>query len=119
LVDDDGNQFLGQLIYDGPYSGILTVNNGPAGEYFSGRFTVVDQTAVQRAQGSVVVPHGNQLPAVGTVGSSASGNVNASGYWYSVGENGTKMECVLNIGLGGHGHGNCKDNNDTEYKILL
>ena len=119
LVGKEGNQFVGNLDYDGPYSGILTVEKGPNDEKFSGRFTVVDRTSVQRHQGSIVVPQGNQLPAIGVAGGSSSGEVDATGFWYAIGDKGSRMDCELIVGRGGHGYGVCKHSNGIEYKIVL
>lgn len=119
LVGEEGNHFVGILNYDGPYSGVLTVENGPNGELFSGRFTVIDRTAVQKYQSSIVIPQGNQVPAIGAAGGSSSGNVDASGFWYAIGDKGSKMDCELIIGLGGHGYGVCKHSNGVKYKIVL
>ena len=119
LVGNEGDQFVGSLNYDGPYSGTLTIEKGPGSERFTGRFIVVDRTAVQEHQGTLVVPQDNQLPAIGTVGGASSGKVDATGFWYAVGDKGSKMECELQIGLGGHGYGICKHSNGMEYKIVL
>jgi len=119
LVGKEGDQFVGNVNYDGPYSGTLTIENGPNDEHFSGRFTVIDRTAIQKHQGTLVVPQGNQFPAVGTAGDVSSSNIDATGFWYAVGGKGSKMECELTVGLGGHAHGICKHNNGREYKIIL
>jgi hypothetical protein len=119
LLGNDGGQFVGELNYDGPYSGTLTVEHGPNGERFTGRFVVVDRTSTQTTQGALVVPQGGQIPTVGTVGSASSGHIDASGFWYAVGDKGSKMDCTLEIGRGGHGHGTCKHINGAEYRIVL
>lgn len=125
LIGNDKDQYIGRLDYDGPYcisacySGILNIEIGPNGEKFTGRFVIVDRTATSRMQGALVVPQGNQLPAVGSVGSTSSGSIDASGFWYASGDKGSTMECVLQIGRGNHGHGTCKHSNGREYQILL
>lgn len=119
LIGNDKEQYIGRVDYDGPYSGILNIEVGPNGEKFTGRFVVVDRTTTSRMQGALVVPQGNQLPAVGSVGSTSSGGIDASGFWYASGDKGSTMECVLQIGIGGHGHGTCKHSNGREYRILL
>jgi len=119
IIGDDGNQYVGQLIYEGPYSGALTVENGPNGERFTGRFVVVDRTATQTSQGALVVPQNNQMPAIGSSTSTTSGDLNATGYWYASGNKGSKMDCILEIGRLGHGYGVCKHCNGVQYKILL
>lgn len=119
LVENGGHQFIGKLTYDGPFSGELVVENGPNNERFSGRFTVIDRTSTQKTQGTIVVPQNNQLPGVGSVASTSSGQIQADGYWFASGSRGTNMQCELKIGIGGHGYGVCKHSNGAEYKILL
>lgn len=119
LVGDTGEQFTGQVSYDGPFSGTLTIENGPGGEQFSGRFVVVDRTATQQSQGTVVVPQGTSVPAIGISTNVSTGGIDASGHWYAVGNKGARMECNLSIGRGGHGHGVCKHTNGKSYRILL
>lgn len=119
LIGETGEQFIGHVSYDGPFSGTLTIDNGPSGEQFSGRFVVIDRTATQQSQGTVVVPQGTSLPAVGTATNVSSGGIDASGFWYAVGNKGSRMECNLSIGRGGHGHGICKHANGKSYRILL
>lgn len=119
LIGENGEQFIGQVTYDGPFTGTLTIESGPMGEQFFGRFVVVDRTATQRSQGTVVVPQGTSLPAMGAATNVSSGGVDASGFWYAVGNKGSRMECTLSIGRGGHGHGVCKHVNGESYRILL
>lgn len=85
LVAETGQQFTGRVSYDGPFSGTLTVEEGPNSERFSGRFVVVDRTAVQQGQGTLVVPQNPSEPAVGVSTTASAGSVDASGFWYAVG----------------------------------
>ncbi len=119
LIRPDGQIYSGTLSYDGPYSGNIVIKNGPNNESFSGTFVVVDKTAVKRNQGSLIVPQGNTIPAFGSTSGTSSGNVDASGYWYATGNNGSHMKCTLIIGIGGHGHGTCKHDNGAFYEIML
>lgn len=119
LVEDAGAQFQGKLVYEDPYSGILSITNGPEGESFTGRFTVVDRSAVSRSQGSVVVPTGTIVPGVGAASSLSSGAIDASGYWYATGSKGGTMKCNINVGLQGHGQGVCSHSNGHQYQIVL
>ena len=86
LVNDGGTQYSGVIKYKDGYSGILTISEGPDGESFSGNFVVVDQTSVNTKKGSIIVPQNNQIPAVGGVTQSSSGDINATGYWGMVWE---------------------------------
>lgn len=119
LIGPDGPQYVGRLDYsrDG-LSGVLSVKSGPLGESFTGRYTVVDRTAVGSSRGTLVVP-GNPIPAVGISGSTSSGNVDASGYWYAVGDKGSTMQCNVAVGRQGHGQGTCKHSNGNEYQIVM
>ena len=119
LIGNDKELYIGRLDYDNFYSGILTIEVGSNRETFTGRFVVVDRTARSSTQGALVVPQGNQLPVIGSVGSTSSGGIDASGFWYGSGDKGSTMECVLQIGSYGRGHGTCKHSNGREYKILL
>lgn len=119
LIGNDKELYIGRLDYDDFYSGILNIEVGSNGEKFTGRFVVVDRTATSRTQGALVVPQGDQLPVIGAVGSTSSGGIDASAFWYGSGDKGSTMECVLQIGLYGRGHGTCKHSNGREYKILL
>ena len=119
LIGNDKKQYIGRIDYnrDG-LSGILTIEVGPNGEKYTGPFVVVDRTAISRAQGVLIAPQGNQFPAFGSMGSTSSGGLDASGFWYGSGDKGSTMECVLQIGIGGYGHGTCKHSNGLEYRIL-
>lgn len=119
LINPEGGQYTGVIKYKDGYSGILTIAQGPNGESFSGNFVVVDQTSITKKRGSIVVPQNNQMPAIGGVNQSSSGEINANGYWYGIGSKGTKIEGTMTIGIGGHGHGICKDSNGNSYKILF
>ena len=119
LVGEAGEQFIGQLSYDDPFSGTLTIESGPGGEQFSGRFVVVDRTATQQSQGAFVAPQRTSPPAIGAATNVATEAVDASGFWYAVGNKGSRMDCTLSIGRGGHGHGVCKHANGKSYRILL
>jgi hypothetical protein len=119
LINLAGEQYTGVIKYSDGYSGVLTIAQGPNGESFSGNFVVVDQTSINKKQGSIVVPQNNQLPAIGGINQASSGEINANGYWYGIGNKGTKIEGAMTIGIGGHGHGICKDNNGNSYKILF
>jgi hypothetical protein len=118
LVGNDKELYIGRLDCNGE-GGILSVEVGPNGEKFTGPFVIVDRTAYSRTQGRAIVPQGSLFPAVGSVGSTSSGNVDASGFWYGSGDKGSTMECVLQMGLSVHGHGACKHSNGLEYKILF
>ena len=119
LITSEGAQYSGAIKYKDGYSGVLTIPNGPNNESFSGNFVVVDQTSIHKKQGSIVVSQNNQMPAVGGITQSSSGEVNATGYWYGVGNKGTKIEGTMTIGVGGHGFGICKDSDGNSYKILF
>jgi hypothetical protein len=118
LIAPDGPQYIGRLDYSDGLSGVLSMKNGPLGESFTGRYTVVDRTAVARSQGMLVVP-GNPVPAVGASGGTSSGAVDASGYWYAVGDKGSTMQCTLVVGRQGHGQGICKHSNGRVYQIVM
>ena len=118
LSDQAGFLFEGTLEYDGPYSGIITVQNGPKSESFTGRFIVVDTTSRSQQSGIIAVPT-NQMPAVGSTTKTSSGEVQASGYWYPKGNKGSTMQCELVIGKNGHGKGACKHNDGNFYNIIL
>jgi len=118
LVGNDRDVYSGRLDYNNK-NNILTVEVGPNGEKFTGPFVIVDRTAYGQTQGRAIVPQGSLFPAVGSVGSTSSGNVDASGFWYGSGDKRSTMECVLQMGLSVHGHGACKHSNGLEYKILF
>jgi hypothetical protein len=119
LINLDGTQYIGIIKYNDNYSGNLTIFKGPNGESLSGKFVVVDQTSINRKQGSIVIPQNNQIPTVGGITQSSSGEINATGYWYGIGDKGTKIEGTMTIGVGGHGSGSCKDSKGNLYKILF
>lgn len=119
LADDVGHQYLGQLNYDGPLSVELSIDKGPGGERFTGRFTVVDRTSTQRTDGMAVLPQSKTTPGVAAVVSSSSGMVIADGYWFAIGDKGSNMQCQLSVGKNGHGYGTCKHSDGAEYKIVL
>ncbi len=119
LVENNGKQFKVIINYDGPYTGELVVEEGPDNERFVGRFTVVDRTSTQVTRGNIVVPKSNQLPSLGSVESSSGGKVEAEGFWFGTGNKGSTMQCHLTIGRGGHGYGDCKHSNGSEFKIYL
>ncbi|MBW9271730.1 MAG: hypothetical protein K1566_18985 [Candidatus Thiodiazotropha sp. (ex. Lucinisca nassula)] len=119
LIQPDGHVYQGTLTYDGPYSGDLVIDNGPNNIKYTGRFVVVDKTSINKKQGSVIVPQVSNLPAVGSTSSTSSGNIDAQGYWYAAGSDGSHMKCILSIGAGGHGHGTCTHENDSKYEIML
>jgi hypothetical protein len=119
ISGDDGQLINGTLVYDDPYSGILTVQEGPGGESFSGRFTVVDKTSTKRSSGNLVVPSGNVIPAMGATNSSESGVVTAEGYWFARGSQGSSMKCELKVGRRGHGKGICNHSGGEVYDIVL
>ena len=118
LIGPDGPQYLGRLDYSDGLSGVLSIQNGPLGENFTGRYIVIDRTAVGQSQGTLVIPS-NSVPAIGTSGSSSSGNVDASGYWYALGDKGSTMQCDLAVGRQGHGRGTCKHSNGNIYQIIM
>jgi len=97
--------------------GILTIENGPNGETFTGNFVVVNRTAMSSTQGGAFVPMGNNAIAVGSVRSESSGRVDMTSYWYATGSKGSTMKCEMKAG-GGHGQGICKHSSRAEYEIL-
>jgi hypothetical protein len=97
--------------------GILTIENGPDGEKFTGNFVIVNRTAMSSTQGGAFVPMGNNAIAVGSVHSESSGRVDMTSYWYATGSKGSTMKCEMKAG-GGHGQGICKHSNSSEYEIL-
>jgi hypothetical protein len=113
LIAPDGPKYVGRLDYSDGLSGVLTVEDGPNGESFSGEY-VVDRTTVNQSQGKLVIP-GNTVPAIGA----SAGNVDASGFWYAMGDKDSIMLCTLAVGRQGHGYGTCKHSNGKEYKIVL
>lgn len=119
LIQSNGIQYTGVIKYSDGYSGTLSIVEGPGGESFSGKFVVVDQTSTNIKKGSIIVPQSNQIPAVGGIAESSSGEINATGYWYGTGNKGTKIEGTMRIGIGGHGHGTCKDSKGNIYKIIF
>ena len=120
LIGNDKEHYTGRIDYPTyEYNGILTIEVGPNGEKYTGPYVIVDRTATSSTQGKIIIPAWNQLPAVGSMGSTSSGIINASGFWYATGDKGSTMECVLEAGMGGHGHGTCKNSNGREYKILF
>jgi len=98
--------------------GILTIENGPNGEKFTGNFIVVDRTGWSSTQGAIMVPIGNQPPAFGTVQSQSSGQYDATSYWYATGSKGSTMKCEMKAGRGTHGQGICKHSNGNEYEMV-
>lgn len=118
LIGNDGDHYIGQRICES-HNCMLTIEVGPNGEKFTGPYVEVDRTAYSQTRGGVMVPRGDQFPAIGSVGSTSSGSIDISGFWYGSGDKGSTMECVLQIGLGGCGHGTCKHSNGLEYKILF
>lgn len=119
LSGEAGEHYEGHLAYDDPFSGTLRVEKGPGGERFSGRFVVVDRTATQQSQGTLLMPQVEQLPAMGSATNVSSGGVDATGHWFATGDKGSRMECQLLVGRGGHGQGECLHNNGKRYRILL
>lgn len=119
LIQSNGIQYTGVIKYSDGYSGTLSIVKGPNGESFTGKFVVVDQTSTKTKKGSIIVPQNNQIPAVGGITESSSGDINAIGYWYGTGNKGTKIEGTMRIGIGGHGHGTCRDSNGNIYKIIF
>ncbi len=119
LIRNDSKQYTGSIKYSDPYSGILSINNGPKGESFSGKFVVIDQTATSTSNGTIVVPNNSQIPAVGGITKSSSGVIKATGYWFGKSNKGTKIEGRMQIEIGGHGHGTCKDSDGNTYEIIF
>ena len=111
--------YRGMIRYDSGYSGILTIKQGPGGESFSGIYSVVDHTPVARSAGQIIVPQMGQIPAFGQTGASATGHVEATGYWHGVGSQGSTLNGEIDVGSGGHGHGVCQHSNGTEYQIIF
>ena len=118
MIGKDKEFYVGRI--DRTDSGfILNMQNGPNGEKFTGTYVVVDRTAYSRSQGGIMVPVGNQLPAVGSASSSSSGRVDARGYWYAKGDKESTMKCELQVGLELHGQGTCRHSNGSEYEITF
>ncbi len=116
MIGKNKEFYVGRI--DGTASGfILNMQNGPNGEKFTGTYVVVDRTAYSRSQGGIMVPVGNQFPAVGSASSSSSSRIDAHGYWYSKGDKGSTMKCVLQAGIEFHGQGTCQHSNGSEYEI--
>lgn len=120
LFPKTGIQYTGELVYkeDG-YGGVITIEHGPGNEKFTGEYVVIDRTASAQHQGALVIPQHGQLPAIGTAGGVASGSIDAFGIWYAIGGHGSRMDCKLQIGKAGYGHGICKHSDGSEYEILL
>lgn len=90
--------YTGTLIFDGQYTGELTIQEGPGGESFSGRYVAMDNT-----------------PGVASVG--GSGQVEAKGLWTGKGNRGSTIIAELKVGRGGHGIGTAKHANGKEFQI--
>ena len=120
LLPKTGIQYTGDLFYnkDG-YGGVIIIEHGPGNEKFTGEYVVIDRTASAQQQSALVIPQQGQLPAVGTAGGVASGTIDAFGIWYATGDRGSRMDCKLQIGKAGYGHGICKHSDGSEYEILL
>lgn len=120
LLPKTGIQYTGDLFYkeDG-YGGVIIIEHGPGNEKFTGEYVVIDLTATAQQQSALVVPQQGQLPAIGRAGGFASGTIDAFGIWYATGDRGSRMDCKLQIGKAGYGHGICKHSDGSEYEILL
>lgn len=120
LTSEAGQVFKGDLVYSDPFSGTMTVENGPFGESFSGMFVVVDRTAVSSSGGALLAPavNGGQ-PAFGSAQGSSSGNIDAGGFWHALGNKGAFMDCELLMGRQGHGKGSCKHSSGKIFNLLL
>lgn len=119
LVSENGEFFNGTLTYDGPYSGNITVPGDKSRESFTGRFTVVDRTAIKRSSTDVVLPSNNSAPGLGSSSTTETNGIDAEGYWFGKGDQGTSIKCTLSIGVQGHGAGGCSASNGRSYEITL
>ncbi len=119
LVAADGEVRTGALNYDTPYTGVLLFKGQQDQESFSGRYTVVDKTAVKRSSGTIVVPSSTSVPGIGTASSTENKEIQAEGFWAAKGDKGTSIRCTLKIGLQGHGNGTCTTNTGESYEITL
>jgi hypothetical protein len=119
LIPKEGPPYTGEVVYKSGYSGIITIKHGPDNEKFTGEFVVIDRTATAQQKGTVMIPLKGQIPAMGTAEGVASGAIDAFSIWLAVGNRGSRMECKLQIGRGGHGHGLCKHSDGNEYEIML
>lgn len=117
LIQDGARPFEGTLSYTGPYSGSISIPRGPNDESFTGRFVVVDRTSKEASSSSI--SGGGLAPINGVAVSSAAGRVDASGFWYATGSNGSTLQCELRMGLGGHGQGTCTHSAGAKYQIAL
>jgi hypothetical protein len=118
LISAEGNQYLGKIDYSDAFSGVLSIEHGPLGESFLGRYTAIDKTAVGQANGTMVVPS-NRMPAVGVSNATSSGSIDATGYWYAIGNRGSTMQCHLDLGRLGHGQGTCRHSDGHVYQIIM
>lgn len=120
LMGDEGQSFTGKLEYADPFSGTITMGNGPAGESFSGTFVVVDRTAVSSSGGVLMAPSLNSAqPVFGGAQGTSSGAIEAWGIWHAIGAKGGHMNCELQMGRQGHGSGTCKHISGKLYKMIL
>lgn len=119
LSTGSGDIRIGQLVYDGPYSGALTFPGDEFHESFTGRFTVVDRTAIKKSSSDIVVPSNNPVPAMGSSATTETKGIDATGYWYGQGSKGTTIKCTLEMGIQGHGFGSCSGSNGLTYEIAL
>ncbi|SRR2546429_8286694 len=92
--------YSGTLVFDGPYTGTLTIPKGPDGESFSGRYVATDMTSV--AQG---------------FGASSAGPIEATGVWVGQGSRGSTIQADVKVGRGGHGIGTAKHSNGKVYQV--
>jgi hypothetical protein len=90
--------YSGTLNFDSPYTGDLSIPEGPDGESFSGRYVATDTT-----------------PAVSSVG--GSGQIEAHGVWTGIGSKGSTIIAELKLGRGGHGVGVAKHSNGEQFQI--
>jgi hypothetical protein len=120
MVGQDGTQYSGEIDYDDGYTGTLTIQSGPNGESFSGRFVVVDHTSTSMQGGGFLAQdNGMIIPSAGLLTGSSSGQVIATGHWHGIGSAGTQLTGEMVVGREGHGHGNCYDGHGNTYKIMF
>jgi hypothetical protein len=118
-LSDASMDYVGVLTYDGPFSGVIVVENGPGGERFEGRFIVVDRTATTQVRSATVLPSSDGVAGVSGATGMASAGINAEGFWNARGTKGSRMECRLRVGRGGHGQGLCKLSDGKSLSIVL
>lgn len=96
--------------------GKMTADNPHTGEHFEGTYSAVRPMQTQVTQGWVNTPGGGSAALSGAT-MSASNVAHAIGTL--IGDQGTVIDCVMQIqaGLSPHGIGTAKDKDGREYRI--